>query len=353
MTLWINDGIIYYIWQLRGVFNSFYKKDRKMYNKSKTYAKIKIIRRVTLSIFTFSLIGGISCFAYTENKYNTITDLIKNNVATMANAKENTVNKEITELENIGVEEEKNIEELKYLSSNGVLKDTENESTQQKNDISEIEDKTDTVSEKDDKNKSDKPKTKNGNNFFDNSLFIGNSLVVGLSRWGNLNNSTFYAVEGLNVNSFFNTDKFVLGGKKTTPEKALSIGEYDKVFLMFGINEISWRSKEAFINRYMDIVEAIRKKQPKAKIYIQSMLYVTQSKSSKDKIFNNKNVISLNKKIEKMAKDSGLKYIDINKVLCDGKRYLPNDASTDGIHLNAKYCNKWKKSLLNYFNLNQ
>jgi len=325
-----------------------------MYNKSKTYIKVKMIRKITLTILTFSLIGGISCFAYTELHYNTITDLIKNNVATMANAKENIENKEAIQVENIGVEEEKNIEELKNLPEKDEIKDTENESIQQKRSNSTIKEETDTVNEESDKDKlEDKKKKKKGNSFFDNSLFIGNSLVVGLSRWGNLNNATFYAVEGLNVNSFFNTDKFVLGSKKTTPDKAVSIGEYDKVFLMFGINEISWRSKEAFINRYTDVIESIRKKQPNAQIYIQSMLYVTKSKSSKDKIFNNKNVISLNKKIEKMAKRNGLKYIDINEVLCDGKPYLPSDASTDGIHLNAKYCNKWKKSLLNYFNINQ
>ncbi len=328
-----------------------------MYKNKKTYTKVRLIRKVTLSILTLSLIGGISCFAYSEVRYNTISDLIKNNGTTTANAKENIDNEEIKHIENIGVEEEKNIEELKNLPAKKEIKDTASGLIDQESTPSANGAGTDAVSEDNEKTKNkDKNKDKKKNSskdFFDRSLFIGNSLVVGLSRWGSLNNSTFYAVEGLNVNSFFNTDQFLLGNKKTTPDKAVAIGKYDKVFLMFGINEIAWRSKEAFINRYMDVVEAVKRKQPGAKIYIQSMLYVTKNKSSNDKIFNNKNVISLNKKIEKMAKDNDLEYIDINKVLCDGKPYLPSEASTDGIHLNAKYCYKWKKSLLNYFNLNQ
>ena len=46
-----------------------------------------------------------------------------------------------------------------------------------------------------------------------------------------------------------------------------------------------------------------------------------------------------------MAKRKGIKYIDLCPILADKSGNLPEEASTDGIHLNKKYCQKWFKCL--------
>lgn len=182
------------------------------------------------------------------------------------------------------------------------------------------------------------------------ALFIGNSITEGLHRWGDAQEATFFSVEGLNVNSYFTTDKFKLNNRTITPDEAVGEGSYEKIFLMFGINELGWKSKEAFINRYGAVIRSIKEKQPEAEIYVQSIIYVTEKKSAKDKLFTNKNIEGMNKKIKKMAKENGAEYIDLNKGLCNGNKYLPSEASGDGIHLNPGYCKKWKNYLIEYFN---
>ena len=60
--------------------------------------------------------------------------------------------------------------------------------------------------------------------------------------------------------------------------------------MMFGINELGWRSLELFRDYYVELIEEVKKLQPDAKIYILSIFPVTQKTSEVDKTFNNDNV---------------------------------------------------------------
>ena len=46
--------------------------------------------------------------------------------------------------------------------------------------------------------------------------------------------------------------------------------------------------------------------------------------------------------------DSNL-YLDISSVIKDENGYLPDDAATDGIHLNKNYCDKWLQYLKTHY----
>ena len=48
-----------------------------------------------------------------------------------------------------------------------------------------------------------------------------------------------------------------------------------------------------------------------------------------------------------MANRKKIKYIDLVPVLADKNGNLPEDASTDGVHLNKEYCLKWLECLKN------
>lgn len=310
-----------------------------MYNENiLIYRRLKAIKRLVLLIFSLALIGSISCFVYSEFKYGSVSMVIKGR-------------ERKTEFR----ADKKNISD-----GNESMSSMNSDGDSGKNEIpdaSEEKPKDKLPSDKKDKKDKTKPKSENkskdkkkGKADFSKALFIGNSITEGFSRWGDMKEATFYAVEGLNVNSFFNTDKFRWHNKQITPDAALAEGNFDKVFLMFGINELGWRSKEAFINRYKAVIESVKEKQPNAEIYVQSIIYVTAKKSKSDKIFNNKKIEEFNAQIEKMSKENQVKYIDLNKGLCGDKKYLPKDAATDGIHLSPSYCKKWKAYLVEYFN---
>lgn len=322
-----------------------------MYKQAKPrYRKLKGFRRFTFVLLTTALAGSITCFAYSELKYQSVSAMVRG---------EHTSEDKTASLTNGVYKTQANTESNAHLE---IVSNSGQSVTPDRPEIdTSVNDKQDKIN-KNQKNKNNKSnkrdKIKKKPNltekeFFKTALFIGNSITEGFARWGGADGATFYSMEGLNVNSFFSTDKFKLHNKQTTPNDAVSQGSFDKVFLMFGINEIGWRSKDAFIKRYVDVIEAVKEKQPNAEIYVQGMIYVTDSRSKKDKLFNNPNIEKLNKKIKKMASDNNVNYIDLNIGVCDGKSYLPSEASTDGIHLSPKYCKKWKSYLLDYFDIKQ
>ena len=46
-----------------------------------------------------------------------------------------------------------------------------------------------------------------------------------------------------------------------------------------------------------------------------------------------------------MAREKNIQYIDVASYLADSAGNLPEEASTDGVHVNKKYCLKWLECL--------
>lgn len=74
---------------------------------------------------------------------------------------------------------------------------------------------------------------------------------------------------------------------------------------------------------------------------------MTKSKSDTDSTFNIKNVEIFNNLIQEVANEKNVTYLDVKSALINENGYLPEEASTDGIHINKKYCEKWLEYLKN------
>lgn len=184
--------------------------------------------------------------------------------------------------------------------------------------------------------------------YFDDALFIGNSRTEGFQLYSGLTNASFYASKGMTVSNFY-TDKFAsVDGEKKTILKALKNKKFGKIYIMLGLNEMGWPSGQTFVDRYQKIVQDIKKAQPEALIYIQSIFHVSKAKSKADSIYNNPTINSRNKLIQEMAHREGCIFLNVNEALDTEKNCLPADASTDGVHLNATYCKIWKDYLMNH-----
>ncbi|MCV6608805.1 MAG: GDSL-type esterase/lipase family protein [Campylobacterales bacterium] len=115
--------------------------------------------------------------------------------------------------------------------------------------------------------------------------------------------------------------------------KPLSIKEVDKLYILIGINDLLAGLKVSDIkSNYLYIVEELSKWDIK-NIYFVSLISVANDLPSSDLI--NSQVEELNQYLQKLAKDRGVNYIDINTDLKD-KDYLNTLFTTDGLHLNQK-----------------
>ena len=177
--------------------------------------------------------------------------------------------------------------------------------------------------------------------YYKDTVFIGDSRTQGLQINAGLTSPDFFAGRGLNVKNA-RTEKVVknAAGKAVTVIDALKDKQYKKVYICFGINELGWPYTNIFADEYQKTIDAIKKIQPNAEVVVQGILPVTEKKSKSDKIFNMKNVKKFNKVIKKMAEDNGEPYVDNSPAVANDKGYLPGDVTPDGIHMNREYCKR-------------
>ena len=177
--------------------------------------------------------------------------------------------------------------------------------------------------------------------YFEDVVFIGDSRTEGLQLYSGPQNATYYHSKGLKVDTIFSSRVVRTNSGMITIMEAIGQNPPAKVYIMLGINELGWAYSDLFIRKYTDIIRAIRKIEPGAQIYVQSILPVTQKRSQSDKIYNNENIGRYNQLIQQMAIDEGLYYLNVAECVSDEEGNLYDDASTDGIHLNKTYCDRW------------
>ena len=185
-----------------------------------------------------------------------------------------------------------------------------------------------------------------GQEDFSDAVFIGDSRTVGLQQNGGLANAKFFCGTGLNVETAMTKPVVTLAdGSKGTVVDALRQTPCQRVYVMFGVNELGWPSAGSFKKKYVELIQALGQAQPEAEIYVQSILPVSKKKSDSDPVINNANINRFNEQIQKMAEEKGAVYLEVNKALMDSAGALPAGAATDGIHPNVDYCRKWAEYL--------
>lgn len=187
------------------------------------------------------------------------------------------------------------------------------------------------------------------NSYFDDAVFIGDSRTQGFIIYNGLSNATAYMDKGLKVDTAFTKADIEVNGVKMSAMDALAQNKtFKRVYVMLGVNELGWAYSDIFIEKYGELVDKSKEIKPDAEIYIQSILPVSEKKSSSDKIYNMTKINEYNSLIKKMAEDKKVYYLNVAEAVADSSGYLPAEASTDGVHLNKEYCGKWLDYLKNH-----
>lgn len=190
--------------------------------------------------------------------------------------------------------------------------------------------------------------TNENREFGNNVAFIGDSRTQAFLMYAGLKDVQDYTNIGLMVDTAL-TKKFITNdnGEKITILEDLATKNIDTIYIMLGINELGWIYNDIFIKDYENLIDKILEVKPNCEIIVQSIIPVTKTKSEGDNIYNNDKITEYNNLIKDMANRKGIKYIDLCTVLADKSGNLPKEASTDGIHLNKEYCQRWLKYLKN------
>lgn len=176
---------------------------------------------------------------------------------------------------------------------------------------------------------------------FTNALFIGDSRTVGIAEYSGITEADFFAFTGMSVYSALKKESSVGSWKKgTLLADALQSQQYDRVYLMLGVNELGYNFQKT-VERYGELVQQIRDLQPDAYLILEASLHVTKKRSDTDSTFNNSNIDRMNQAQAAFADGEHIFFIDVNPVFDDETGALNQDYTFDNTHPYGKYYSKW------------
>ena len=200
----------------------------------------------------------------------------------------------------------------------------------------ETEDSSEASTSKTD-NITSKPNT---NTYMGDALFIGDSRTVGLMEYSGIDGADYFCTVGMSVYNIHKKPVSVPNVGKVTLTELLNGKKYGKIYIMLGVNEVGYKFSST-AEKYSELIELIKDKQPNAVIFIQANLHVSKSRSDSDKVVNNIAINGLNTELSKLADGKRIFYLDANILFDDEAGGLSADKSEDSTHLYAKYYKEW------------
>ncbi|OOQ59336.1 GDSL-type esterase/lipase family protein [Mucilaginibacter pedocola] len=112
----------------------------------------------------------------------------------------------------------------------------------------------------------------------------------------------------------------------------------NKIFLEGGINDLRKNlGSEVAYNNIAKMLDMVKAESPKTTIYMQSIMPTDSS-------YLNKQILPLNGRIETLAKDKNVIYIDLYSALAKNGE-LDRAATIDGIHFNSVGYYLWRRAI--------
>ncbi len=177
--------------------------------------------------------------------------------------------------------------------------------------------------------------------YFDNAVFIGDSLTDGFRMYAGLPQATFLCGTSMTIDGLNNRE----WQNGLTMMGRIKQGGFKKIYIMLGINEsIVVEYKDQFVQKYGNLIDTIKEYNPDAVIYIQSIMPVSAEMDRKGRITNTA-INAFNEGLYQLANDKHVFYLDINKSFKDEAGQLPEGASRDGVHFHKEYYVKWLEYL--------
>ncbi len=171
------------------------------------------------------------------------------------------------------------------------------------------------------------------NDYFNNCVFIGDSITYGLSTYGLVPVNSVYASVGMSLQKA-ETAKIDTQYGKTTVLDALQQRNPENIYIMLGSNGAAYMQISEMYQAYTAFVSKAAETCPNANIYIISVPPVTAGKEeSKESPILNLDISAFNDKLLDFANTKGYNYLDLHSALADESGKLPDAvAENDGMH---------------------
>lgn len=176
-----------------------------------------------------------------------------------------------------------------------------------------------------------------GQDYIDSIVFLGDSTTYGLAYYDVVDDSQVWTPASGTLSLFlWSVAKVVYeDGTELTIAEAVSKKQPEYMVITLGVNGVATMDEAAFKSDYTNLVEAIKTASPDTKIILNSIYPVTAAYPESTGITNEK-ILAANKWVQKIAEDTGCKYLDSASVLKDENGFMPSSISNDNqLHLNT------------------
>lgn len=172
--------------------------------------------------------------------------------------------------------------------------------------------------------------------YFDDAVFIGDSIMAGLELHGIFRNSTYAAAIGIGPQNAMGKVYDTNTGKKSL-QQILEGLEHFKLYILLGANTLDTSEDGKAKQYYADFLAQLVASYPDTLIYVLSIPPRTHHPQLTRPISSQRHVVNYNQAIREMCQVHGLYYLDVftAMLLPDGQP----DASLlagDGFHLSRK-----------------
>lgn len=189
-------------------------------------------------------------------------------------------------------------------------------------------------------------------NFFDDAVFIGDSVTLMLQNYqlstNALGKAQFLVQGSYSVyHAVHNTMQVSYRGSSMRLPEAVAATGAKKAFIMLGANDIGAYGIEKTMKNWETVLTRIREKAPDIEIYIQSMTPVwTGGEMGK---LNNPNADEYNKALKAFAEENGCIFVDIAPYMKDATGGLATEYCSDKyIHLTFAGAQVWVQALKHF-----
>ena len=167
--------------------------------------------------------------------------------------------------------------------------------------------------------------------YFEDAVFIGDSLTVSLESNVSCNTAGFFCKTGASSTSLISEE--LLSG--------LASATYNKVYLMIGINEVN-NNSSTFETNYKTLIDTILSYNPNAIIYVQSILPVTTDQTNTyGSTISNDQIQVQNNVIRKIASEKKCLYLNVREAFVNDDKSIKEELLSDGLHLKAEGYTTW------------
>ena len=180
-----------------------------------------------------------------------------------------------------------------------------------------------------------------GTSYFNDAVFIGDSIADGLRTYTNSDNSLAEIADFVTMANYmpyeFMEAKLWNGDSTATGLEHTINMKPNKVYILMGTDALAFTDEKDFLSGYLDMVKALRAALPDKDIYICSIPPVSADYAGTKPVF--KSLGYINGQLENFAKDNEAYYINLHEILADDSKYgwlREEYKGVDGVHFNLK-----------------